>query len=185
MSRRRAARVVAPFGLLAVASSLCLGLAACASQPQAQVEYTERTDFSSYASYRWITEDLVLIQSGTGNEKIRNVENERRIRAAVERELAAKGLAKAEGEAADLILAFTVGTRVRYKIQGGGQMTFDLVTEDAARVTRSTLTLYLFDGRSNEQVWQASTRKDLPPGADPDKVIPEAVNLLLAEFPPD
>jgi hypothetical protein len=156
----------------------------CSKQLSAEVAHAEDVDFSKYRTYRWITDDLVLIQSGTGDETIRNVENERRIRAAVERELAARGLEKVEGDAADLIVAFTLGTKVRYQIQGGST-SLEMVADDPASVTRGVLTLYMFDAATDEQIWSAWTKKDLQPGDDPDAVINAAVEVLLDEFPPD
>jgi hypothetical protein len=154
----------------------------CAKPLTAETEHAEGVDFGQFQTYRWITDDLVMMQSGTGNENIRNVENEQRIRAAVERGLAAKGLRQASGDEADLVLAFSVGTKVRYQIQGGSTP-LELVGE-AASVTQGTLTLYMYSRASSEQVWSAWTKKDLEPGSDPDAVINEAVAVLLAKFPP-
>ena len=123
----------------------------------------------------------MLIQPGTDNERIRNVDNEKRIRAAIERELEAKGLRKATGAEADLIVAFTVGTQVRYRIQGGDN--YDIVTDPAASYTRGVLNVYLFDRASQEQIWSARTQADPEPGDDPDAVITTAVDVLLAEYP--
>jgi hypothetical protein len=154
----------------------------CAKPLTAETEHAEGVDFGQFETYRWITDDLVLIQSGTGNENIRNVENEKLIRAAVERELEAKGLRKASGDEADLVVAFTVGTKVRYQIQGGSTP-LELAGE-AASVTQGTLTLYMFSRASSEQIWSAWTKKDLEPGSEPDPIIKQAVAVLLAEFPP-
>jgi hypothetical protein len=173
-SRRAAARV-------ALLSLVLVVLGGCSKELQVETKHAEGTDFSQYRSYRWITEDLVLIQSGTGEQLIRNVENERRIRAAVERELAEKGLRKATDDDAQLIVAFTVGTQVRYHIQGGAN--YDILTEPAAKYTRGVLTIYVFDRASQQQVWSAWTQKDLEPGDDPDAVINAAVERLLAYFP--
>lgn len=155
----------------------------CSKPLTAETEYAEGTDFSQYETYRWITDDPILIQSGTGNPVIRNIDNERRIRAAVDRELAAKGLTEVEGDAAQLVIAFTVGTKVRYQIQGGSTG-LALATADPASVTQGTLTLYFFDRSTDTQVWSAWTNKTLEPGADPNAVINEAVSVLMAEFPP-
>ncbi|MFO7562049.1 MAG: DUF4136 domain-containing protein [Enhygromyxa sp.] len=161
---------------------LTLPLAGCSKQLQAQTAYAQDVDFSQYQTYRWITDDLVLIQSGTGDDRIRNIDNERRIRTAVERELEAKGLRKAGVGEADLIVAFTLGTQVRYRIQGGAN--YDIVTDPAASYTRGVLTIYLFDRESQQQIWSARTHKNLEPGDNPDAVINTAVDVLLAEFPP-
>jgi hypothetical protein len=158
-------------------------LAGCTKQLKAHTDYVEGTDFSQYQTYRWITDDLVLIQAGAGDPAIRTIENEQRIRAAVDRELAEKGLKKVDTEDAELGIAFTVGTKVHYKIQGGGGMSLDIITSDSAKVTQGTLTLYLFDRASQRQIWSAWTKKNLEPGTDPDTVIDEAVSVLLNELP--
>lgn len=168
--------------LASLGFAVVLVLSGCSKQLEAHTEYAEATDFSQYRTYRWITDDLVLLQSGSGNPSIRNVENERRIRAAIEREFDAKGLRKATGDDAQLIVAFTVGTKVRYHIQGGAW--YDILTEPNAAYTRGVLTIYVFDRASQQQIWSAWTRKDLEPGDDPDTVINAAVEVLLAEFPP-
>lgn len=173
-------RRLVPF---AFALLLSTPLAGCAKQLQVVTEHSADTDFSQYQTYRWLTDDLILIQSGTGNEAIRNVENEKLIRAAVERELAAKGLEKAEGADAQLVVAFTVGTKVRYKIQGGGASSLDVVTKDSETVTRGRLTLYIFDSVSEQQIWEAWTQKDLSREESPESVINAATAALMAKFP--
>jgi hypothetical protein len=155
----------------------------CKQQLEAKTEYAEDIDFSKYQTYRWITDDPVLIQAGSGDPAIRTLENEKRIRAAVDRGLAHEGLQKVDGADADLIIAFTVGTRVRYKLQGGGGQDLDLITGKSASVTRGQLTLYLFDQTTARQIWSAWTKKDLEPGSDPDAVINAAVTVLLQELP--
>ncbi|PRQ10005.1 DUF4136 domain-containing protein [Enhygromyxa salina] len=169
-------------GLFALALILMAPLSACTQQFRVETQIAEGLDFSRYQTYRWITDDLVLIQPGTGEETIRNIENEKRIRAAVERELTARGLRKVEGDDAQLLVAFTVGTHVRYQIKGG-RTGLDLVTGGPASVTRGVLSLYVFDRAREAQVWSAWTKKDLEPGTDPDTVIKAAVSALMTEFP--
>jgi hypothetical protein len=168
---------------IALALALCAPMTACTKQLQAETHYVEGTDFSKYQTYRWITDDLVLIQSGSEDPAIRTLDNEKRIRAAVDRGLEAKGLKKVEGEDAQLIIAFTVGTKAHYKLQGGGGLDLALITGEGASVTRGTLTLYLFDQATQQQVWSAWTKKNLEPGTDPDTVINAAVSVLLSKLP--
>ena len=176
-------RVPAPLRILTIALLLAAPSIGCAKQMKAETEWAEGTDFSKYTTYRWITEDLVLIQSGSGDPNIRTTENETRIRAAVDKALEAKGLRKAEGEEAQLVVAFTVGTKLHYKISGAGGQDLDILGEGDS-VTRGTLTLYLFDHATQKQIWSAWTSKDLERGTDPDTVINAAVGVLLNEFPP-
>jgi hypothetical protein len=169
--------------LVALALALAAPMTGCSKQMRAETHYVEGTDFSKYQTYRWITDDLVLIQSGSGDPVIRTLENEKRIRAAVDRGLAEKGLQKVDSEDAQLIIAFTVGTKAHYKLQGGGSLDLDLITGDSASVTRGTLTLYLFDHATQRQIWSAWTKKNLEPGTDPDTVIDAAVAVLLSKLP--
>jgi hypothetical protein len=176
-------QIHASFRILATLA-LMLGVPiGCAQQLEAKAEYAKDVDFSQYQTYRWITDDLVLIQAGSGDPAIRTLENEKRIRAAVDRALALEGLRKVDGDDAQLIIAFTVGTKVRYKLQGGGGNDLDLITGGSASVTRGELTLYLFDRATQQQIWSAWTKKDLEPGSDPDTVIQAAVSVLLQELP--
>lgn len=168
--------------LAALVLALCVPMAGCTHQLKAKSQYAEGTDFSKYQTYRWITDDLVMIQSGSGDPNIRTIENEKRIRAAVDRELAAKGLKKVDGDDAQLALAFTVGTKVHYKLSGAGGNDLDILSRGDS-VTRGTLTLYMFDRTSGAQIWSAWTKKNLERGTDPDAVIDAAVSVLMNELP--
>ncbi len=161
---------------------LAPALAGCSKQLP-EVEYAEDVDFTQYRTYRWITEDPVLIRPGAGNPEVRSVANERRIRAAIERELEARGLREAAGEAADLLVAFSLGTKIRYQVQGGSTP-LEMVADDPASVTQGVLTVVLFDRARNRQIWSAATKRRLAPGDDPDRVIAAVVASLLAEYPP-
>lgn len=169
--------------LAALALVLCAPSIGCTKDLKAETQYAEDTDFSQYQTYRWITDDLVLIQAGAGDPNIRTIENEKRIRAAIDEGLAAKGFKKVEGDEAQLVVAFTVGTKVRYKLEGGGGMGLDILTDEGSSVTRGTLTMYVFDRASQKQIWSAWTKKNLEPGSDPDAIVDAAVSVLLDELP--
>lgn len=169
--------------LTALALLLCVPSIGCTKDLKAETEYAEGTDFSQYQTYRWITDDLVLIQAGAGDPNIRTIDNEKRIRAAIDEGLAAKGLKKVEGDDAQLVVAFTVGTKVRYKLEGGGGMGLDILTDEGGSVTQGTLTMYMFDRASQKQIWSAWTKKNLEPGSDPDAIVDAAVSVLLDALP--
>ena len=149
-------------------------------------EHDERTDFSAYQSYAWVTDELTLIGTGMGNPRIRNEDNERRIRAEVDAALAAKGLQKVEREQADLIVAFVVGTREQLRLEGGGGHSYALLTTKDAQSTyyKGSLSIDLFDAATRQQVWHGWVSKPLEPEADPDTVIKAAVTRIMAQFPP-
>ena len=155
-------------------------LAACPKM-QGRAETTPGADVSAYQSYRWITDDLGLIQEGQGDKLIRSAENEQRIRAAVDRGLAAKGLAKAEGDAASLVVAFSLGTKMKYTVQPGSYEAEQ--DEPPATYHRARLRVYLFDASTGKQVWQGWATRNINGQEDPDAEVNAAVDLILAKFP--
>lgn len=169
---------------LSLTLALALLLPAAVCRPMAaRTEVTPGTDFSRYDTYRWLTDDLVLLKDGHGDNFIRSAETEQRIRVAVERGLEAKGLAKAEGDAASLIVAFTVGTKLSYTI-GDGSTYETEEQEPPSTVIRARLRLYVFDAASKQQVWEAwATRNINGQEKDQDAEVNAAVDLLLAQYP--
>jgi hypothetical protein len=148
-------------------------------------EFDQQADFSGYQSYAWVTDELVLIGSGMGDPRIRNEDNERRIRAEVDAALAAKGLAKVDRDDADLIVAFVVGTREQLRLEGGGSTYSLLTSKDAASTYyQGSLSIDLFDAASRQQVWHGWVSKPLEADTDPDEIIKRAVARILAQFPP-
>lgn len=86
-------------------------LAGCASMNVSSDQYPA-ADFSGYRSYAWISEDPLIRPRGAKDEI--GALTVRRIRDAIEAELAAKGyVAVASPAGADFVVAFTVGTRDR------------------------------------------------------------------------
>lgn len=149
-------------------------------------EYDDKADFSAYGSYAWVTDELTLIGTGMGNPRIRNEDNERRIRAAVDSALASKGFEKVALDEADLVVAFVVGTREQLRLEGGGGSTYSLLTTKDASSTyyQGSLSIDLFDGASRRQVWHGWVSKPLQAEDDPDTVINAAVARIMEQFPP-
>lgn len=168
---------------------LALSLAAPSLGGCARVKFGSEHDatanFSTYRSYAWVTDELTLIGAGMGDPRIRNEDNERRIRAEVDAALAAKGLEKVDREQADLIVAFVVGTREQLRLEGGGSTYSFLTTKDAqSTYYQGSLSIDLFDGASKRQVWHGWVSKPLEADDDPETIIKAAVTRILAQFPP-
>jgi len=174
-SRRRA--------LALVGAGLLLVSAACA--PAVQAERTANYDFAAATTYAWITEDLVLIELGEPQPNVRTKDNERLIRAAVERELGARGMTKAPHDQATLLVSFSVGVRIRYRVEGGEgtSSSINSVGSPSDPQTKGTLNIYLLDRAQQHEVWHGSTSKWLRKSDDPETIVNEAVGNVMAVYP--
>jgi hypothetical protein len=164
---------------------LAIALAGC-SNIRTGSEFDYAADFHAYRSYAWVTEELTLIGTGSGDPRVRNEQNERLIRAAIDRELAARGYEKVELSEAQLVVTFAVGLREEIRIEGA-DTTYGLLAADgpAPKYYEGRLTIDLFDRETRRHVWHGWGRESLDRGADPKVVIDEAVTAIMKPFPPD
>ena len=158
-----------------------VGLAGCASSTPV-IEKDAGYDFAGVSTYAWVTDEPVLITFGDDQPNVRTKDNEMRIRAAIERELSARGMEKVEADGAEVIVAFSVGTRMRYRLEGGDR-TSNFTDGPGNKQTQGTLNIYLLDRASDKEVWHGSTSKWLKKTDDPDAIINEAVGKIMAQFP--
>ncbi len=169
-------------------------LAACATSMRARSDHDPANDFSRYKSFAWIAEDPLIAPA----DSTVNVSplNRRRIVEAIESQLTAKGFRKASDDSvADFVLSYTVGARDRIDVQsypvryrgiwgwGRGYVGYDA---DVSTYREGTLSIDIFDARSNQPVWHGwatkrITDRDVENAA---KQIPVAVAAILADFPP-
>jgi hypothetical protein len=160
----------------------------------ASSDYYTATDFSGYQSYAWVAESP-LIQSRSSRIEISPL-SVRRIREAIERELAAAGFAQAATrDEADFSISFTVGARDMIQIDDYPQFyrgpwrwgpPYYYPNVDVLMYTEGMLAIDVFDNASREPVWHGWARKRVI-GADirdPESAINAAVAAILADFPP-
>lgn len=162
------------------AYALALATVACAGK--VHEESTAGYDLAAAQSYAWVTDELELIQLGDAQPTVRTVDNEKRIRAAIEAALEARGLAKAPRDEATLHVAFSVGTVVRFRLEGGEDAWVPGL-EPGQKQTKGTLHVYLLDRATGNRVWHAWTSKWLVRGDDPDTIVREAVGKIMREYP--
>ncbi len=165
-------------------------LAGCAAMSVSSQKYPQ-ADFSGYRSYAWIAEDPLIRPQGT--EPQISALTARRIREAIEAELASKGYtAVTEPSGADFVLAFTVGTRDRidatsYPMPYRGPWRWSWYADETdLRVYREgTLSIDIFDGATKQPVWHGRARKEVTSSdvSDPGPVIKQAVTSILKQFP--
>lgn len=163
---------------------LCAGLltaTGCASSTPV-VEKDTSYDFAAISTYAWVTDEPVLITFGDDQPNVRTKDNEMRLRAAIERELAARGMEKVEADGATVLVAFSVGTRMRYRLEGGDR-TSNFTDGPGSKQTQGTLNIYLLDRETDREVWHGSTSKWLKKTDDPDAIVNEAVGKIMARFP--
>lgn len=166
--------------------SLCLTiLLALALAPRTleaqtvKIDFDKQTDFSKYKTFAW----------SESQEPAVNLANHVRITRAIEAELLADGLVKAESGPPDLKVRY-VG-KVEQKLRGSSYSTGsnwqsnDLRTMvDIKKVKEGTLIVELYDRATRLLVWR-SVATDTP--ATPDQIeqqIQDFVKKSFADFPP-
>lgn len=172
---------------------LCAVLVSCATI-RADSDYYAAADFSEFRSYAWMAESP-LIRSDSGRVEVSAL-TVRRIREAIERDLAEKSFVlAATREEADFAVAFTVGARdmitledyppyYRGEWQWGRPYYWPSV--DVAMYTEGMLAIDIFDNATREPVWHGWARKTILQSdiKDPESTIEAAVDAILADFPP-
>mgnify|MGYP001052202898 FL=1 len=180
------------FGRLAVLLVAALA-AGCAGATRVTQDYAPDIDFAHLQTYSW--------RPGAGGESSdMNVLLAARIRAALERGLAEKGLRSAGHGRADIYVDF------RYRIQRGYESTgistgFGLgsgrggtfggigigMGDFGGAYDEAVLTIDFLDYASGTLVWQGSGRRRALTHGDPEqstREINETVKRILARFPP-
>lgn len=163
---------------------LCLGvlmlLAGGAAAQNVNYDYDRHANFSAYRTYAW-----------AGRTNLADDLNHARIVAAVDRQLAAKGLAQVDSTGnPDLLVVYRVGLHQDLEINAyenrwagpsGGPSWARL-----ERVPVGTLAVGIIDARTRSLVWRAAATKHLDPGASPEKWeknINKAVEKMFKHYP--
>ena len=178
--------------LLAIAL-LVGGVTATVAQ-DVRYDYDKDKDFSKFKSYKWVS-----IKGADQPDELTS----KRIMAAVDTELATKGLTKTDSDTADLYLAYqtAVGTEKQFTSYNtgwgygpgwgagwyGGGMSSTTTYGSTSTVYVGQLDLSMYDPATKQLVWRGVASKTLDPKAKPEKKeknIGKAVQKLLKNFPP-
>lgn len=166
-----ALRITGTVGLAA------LLLAGCSSL-SVTTDYDRDIDFNRYQTYRWApsTKPPKTVEGGTQSLM------DRRIRRAVDDELARKGFAVSEDRAADLLAVYRATTRDRVDVY---QHYHYRGSTSVYRYQEGTLTIMFVDPAMDEQVvWQGSASDVVSDAARAEQEIQRAVRAILDRFPP-
>jgi len=178
--------------VIVIAIIFMLSLAACSSHMDAWSDYDPAADFTGLQSYSWLSENSFL--TPTPDEPHATELNDRRIRAAAERVMVDKNFIKRSLDEADIEISFTVGTRQKIETLDRGVEWYRssywygdrvLMNQPEVRTyTEGTLAIDIFDRTTKKQIWHGWASERIRAGADVEKLINEAVEAILSEFPP-
>lgn len=155
-------------------------------------DYDASTDFTPLKTYAWQYET----QPRAGNPRVDNDLIDERVRKAVDAQLEEKGFARAEKDAADVLVAYYVeykqrigGSSVGFGLGGGsygryGGVGYNTTISD---YDEGQLTIDIIDPSTGKNIWRGVGRRTTYEGSDPEKttkVINNAVTRILAKFPP-
>lgn len=143
-------------------------------------DHDRRADFSTYRTYAWTS----TLPEKQWAKALREDLMIRRVVDQVDQSLAARGFHKAESQA-DFLVAFTPLMRNRTFTTGTGH--FGWTHLETRRVREAGLQLDILDGASRKVVWSGLAGGGFQGRLTPEnseRVIAEAVNQLLARFPP-
>jgi len=174
---------------------LVLGVGAAVAQ-DVRYNFAQDVDFSKFKTYKWV--EL------KGGDKINEL-TAKQIQAAVDSELATKGLQKTDADNADLYIDMqtAIGTEKQFTSYNtgwgygpgwgggwygyGGGMTSTTTTGSTSTIYVGQLGLDMYDSASKSLVWRGTASKTIDPKAKPEKQqknITKAVQKLLKNYPP-
>jgi hypothetical protein len=155
--------------------------------------FDKDAEFSKYKTYKWV--------SIKGSDKLNDLA-EKQITAALDAELATKGLTKTDAESADLYIGYqtAIGSEKQFSSYtsgwgsgpgwGGGWYGGTGSTTTSGSTTTiyvGQLDLDMYDSGKKELVWRGTVSKTIDPKAKPDKQqknITKSVQKLLKNYPP-
>lgn len=172
-----------------------LTLSSCVSI-RADSDYYAAADFSHYQRYTWVGDMPFLVPAGY--DIAVSPLNQRRIKDAIESELAAKGFTLAEdSNRADFAVSVTVGARDRITVEtyplryrgswGWRRFGFYYGPQvDTLAYREGILAIDVFDQATNQPVWHGWVEKRITNSdrADAAEQIRAAVKAILRDFPP-
>jgi len=173
--------------------AVLLLIATSASSQDVRYNFDKNTDFSKFKTYKWVPmKEAAQVDDLT----------DKQIKAALDAELAKKGLTRVDGDTADLFIGYqtAIGTEKQFTSYnsdwgygpgwyrggwygGGGGMT----TGQTSTIYVGQLGLDMYDSTNHDLVWRGVASKTLDPNAKPDKRqknLAKAVAKLMKNYPP-
>jgi hypothetical protein len=163
-----------------LAGTAALLLSTTALAQDITYDYDKAADFAAVKTYAW-----------TDGHNLKDELNHKRIVNAVDAQLSAKGLRKAEpGETPDVFVAYHAGVRQGdFQISGTGGGPYRPARWGTARVEQVTVGVLAVEiiNPTGDAMWRGVATKDLDPNASPEKReknINKAAEKLFKKYPP-
>jgi Domain of unknown function (DUF4136) len=159
-------------------------------------DFDKNKDFSKYKTYKWVP-----IKGADQPDELTG----QKLTAAVNAELATKGMTMTDSDTADLYIGYqtAIGTEKQFTSYNtgwgygpgwgggwygyGGGMSSSSTYGSTSTVYVGQLDLSMYDPAAKQMVWRGTATKTLDPKAKPEKKeknIGKAVKKLLKNFPP-
>jgi hypothetical protein len=173
--------------------AVLLTVAITAFGQDVRYNFDKDTDFSKFKTYEW-----VIIKGATPVDDL----TDKQIKAAVDAQLATKGLTKVEGVDANLLVGYqtAVGTEKQFTSYntgwgygpgwyGGGWYggAGGMTTGQTSTIYNGQLAVDMYDAAGRDLVWRGVVSKSLDPKAKPDKRqknLTKALTKLFKDYPP-
>ena len=175
---------------IALIGGLLLAWSVAASAQDIKYNFVQGTDFSKYKTYKWVK---------VPNGQYPNQILDEQIMAAIDTQLATKGLTKTEDNP-DLYVVYQVAINQEkqwnsYSTGGnmwgwggwGGWGGMSTTTTTTSTINVGTLNCDLYDVANKKQIWRGEASKTLGSGKDPQKVqknLNKAMAKLFKKYPP-
>jgi len=178
---------------LIVLALLAIGVRGALAQ-DVRYNFDKSADFSKFKTYKWV--DI------KGSDKVNELV-QGQIKAALEAELATKGLTKSDSDDADLYIGYqtAIGTEKQFNSYStgwgygpgwgggwyGGGMSSTTTSGSTSTIYVGQLGVDMYETAKKDLVWRGVASKTLDPKAKPDKQqknLKKAVAKLLKNYPP-
>jgi hypothetical protein len=146
-------------------------------------DYDRTADFTKLKTYAW-----------TGGRKLNDELNHKRIVAAIDAQLAVKGLGKVEPNASpDVLVTYDIGFARDLQIRGyqsgwaGYRTGARYGSARTEQILVGALAVDLMDAKTRSTLWHATATRDVDADADPEKReknINKTAEKLFEKFPP-
>jgi Domain of unknown function (DUF4136) len=150
--------------------------------------YDQGTDFSKFKTYKWVE-----IKDAPHPDELMD----KQIKAAIDSQLALKGLSKRDGDPADLYVGYQIGVDKEKSINaynmgggpwgGGARWGGGMATATTSTINIGQLVIDMYDPAQKQIVWRGMGTKEIDPTAKPDKRsknLEKGVAKMLKNYPP-